>query len=35
VAPARAFIAAIGPRLRRVSPTVSFDPKVNGSPPTG
>jgi uncharacterized protein (TIGR02453 family) len=31
VAPARAFVAAIGPRLKKISPTVAFDPKVNGS----
>jgi len=31
VAPARAFVAALGPRLRAVSPTVQFEPKVNGS----
>jgi len=31
VAPARAFVAALGPELRSVSKTVSFDPKVNGS----
>ena len=31
IAPARAFVAALGPRLRAVSPTVRFDPKVNGS----
>ncbi len=31
VEPAKAFVAALGPRLRKVSPTVSFEPKVNGS----
>lgn len=31
VEPARAFVEAIGPRLGEISPTVSFDPKVNGS----
>jgi len=31
VAPARAFVAALGPRLMRVSPGVQFEPKVNGS----
>ena len=31
VAPAKAFVAAIGPRLREISPDVSFEPKVNGS----
>lgn len=31
VAPARAFVAALGPLLRVISPTVQFDPKVNGS----
>lgn len=31
VAPARAFVMALGPRLREISPTVQFEPKVNGS----
>jgi uncharacterized protein (TIGR02453 family) len=31
VRPAFAFIAALGPRLRNISPAVAFDPKVNGS----
>jgi uncharacterized protein (TIGR02453 family) len=31
VAPARAFVEAIGPRLRGISPSVQFEPKVNGS----
>lgn len=31
VEPAKAFVAAIGPRLREISPNVQFDPKVNGS----
>jgi uncharacterized protein (TIGR02453 family) len=31
VEPARAFVAAMGPRLRELSPGVMFDPKVNGS----
>jgi uncharacterized protein (TIGR02453 family) len=31
VAPARAFVEAIGPRLRRVAPGVKFEPKINGS----
>lgn len=31
LAPARAFVAALGPRLREISPGVQFDPKVNGS----
>ena len=31
VAPARAFVATVGPRLREISPKVQFEPKVNGS----
>ena len=31
VAPARAFVEALGPKLRAISPTVQFDAKVNGS----
>ncbi len=31
VEPARSFVAAIGPRLKKTSPTVEFSPKVNGS----
>ncbi|MBI4920255.1 MAG: DUF2461 domain-containing protein [Devosia nanyangense] len=31
VAPARAFVEAIGPKLRAISPAVQFEPKVNGS----
>lgn len=31
VAPAKAFVAAIGPRLKEISPEVQFEPKVNGS----
>lgn len=31
VAPAKAFVAAIGPRLRSISKTVQFEPKINGS----
>lgn len=31
VEPARAFVAAIGPELRKISRTISFDPKINGS----
>lgn len=31
VEPAKAFVAAIGPRLREISPDVQFDAKVNGS----
>lgn len=31
VAPARALVEALGPRLRKLSPTVRFAPKVNGS----
>ena len=29
VAPARAFVAALGPRLRGISPAVQFDPRIN------
>jgi uncharacterized protein (TIGR02453 family) len=31
VEPARRFVAALGPRLETISPTVQFEPKVNGS----
>src|SRR3954447_12759897 len=31
VAPARAFVETLGPKLKKVSPTVQFEPKVNGS----
>jgi uncharacterized protein (TIGR02453 family) len=31
VAPALAFIAAIGPRLQRIAPSVAYEPKINGS----
>lgn len=31
VAPARAFVEALGPKLRAISPDVRFEPKVNGS----
>ena len=31
VAPARAFVEALGPALRKISPTVTFEPKINGS----
>lgn len=31
VAPARAFVTAMGPRLRKLSPGVQAEPKVNGS----
>jgi uncharacterized protein (TIGR02453 family) len=31
VAPARAFVEEMGPRLRKLSPGVQFEPKVNGS----
>jgi uncharacterized protein (TIGR02453 family) len=31
VAPALAFVAAIGPKLRKISPAVAFEAKVNGS----
>jgi uncharacterized protein (TIGR02453 family) len=31
VAPARALVEALGPKLRDISPDVKFEPKVNGS----
>jgi uncharacterized protein (TIGR02453 family) len=31
VAPAREFVEAFGPRLRKISPTVKYEPKINGS----
>lgn len=31
VAPARAFVEALGPKLKAISPEVQFDAKVNGS----
>ena len=31
VAPARAFVDALGPRLTKISPTVRYEAKVNGS----
>jgi uncharacterized protein (TIGR02453 family) len=31
VEPGRAFVAAMGPRLKQLSPSVMFDAKVNGS----
>ena len=31
MAPARAFIEALGPRLKKISPTVQWEAKVNGS----
>jgi len=31
VAPGKAFVAALGPRLAALSPTVRFEPRVNGS----
>ena len=31
VEPAKAFVEAIGPRLRKISKTVQFEPRVNGS----
>lgn len=31
VEPGKAFVAAMGPRLKELSPTVEFDAKVNGS----
>jgi len=31
VAPGRALVEALGPRLRKISPTVEFAPKINGS----
>jgi uncharacterized protein (TIGR02453 family) len=31
VAPAREFVEAFGPRLRKISPTVRYEAKINGS----
>jgi uncharacterized protein (TIGR02453 family) len=31
IAPARAFVSTLGPRLKKISLTVAFDPKFNGS----
>ena len=31
IAPARAFVEALGPELRKISAGVTFEPKVNGS----
>jgi uncharacterized protein (TIGR02453 family) len=31
VAPARAFVEAMGPKLQKLSPDVRFEPKINGS----
>jgi uncharacterized protein (TIGR02453 family) len=31
VAPARAFVEALGPRLRKFAPEVQFEPRINGS----
>lgn len=31
VAPARAFVDAVGPELRKISPTVQFEPRIGGS----
>jgi uncharacterized protein (TIGR02453 family) len=31
LAPARAFVAAMGERLRRLSPGIQFEPRINGS----
>jgi uncharacterized protein (TIGR02453 family) len=31
VAPARAFVEALGPKLKKIAPDVQFDAKVNGS----
>lgn len=31
VEPAKALVAALGPRLREISPQVQFEPRVNGS----
>lgn len=31
VEPAKAFVSALGPRLREISPKVEFEPRVNGS----
>lgn len=31
VEPARAFVSALGPKLRKISNGVEYEPKVNGS----
>jgi uncharacterized protein (TIGR02453 family) len=31
VAPGREFVETLGPRLKKVSPTVRYEPKINGS----
>ena len=31
VEPAKAFVSALGPRLRKISKTVQFEPRINGS----
>jgi uncharacterized protein (TIGR02453 family) len=31
VAPGRAFVESLGPRLKKISPAVRYEPKVNGS----
>lgn len=31
VEPAKAFVSALGPRLRKLAPTVHFEARVNGS----
>lgn len=31
IEPGKAFVAAVGPRLRELSPTVQFEPRVNAS----
>src|SRR5689334_8192732 len=31
VEPALTFVSAIGPRLQKISPSISFEPKINGS----
>ena len=31
VAPAKALVSALGPRLRKISKSVKFEPRVNGS----
>jgi len=31
IAPARALVDALGPRLKKISPTVAYEPRVNGS----
>jgi uncharacterized protein (TIGR02453 family) len=31
VAPARAFVEEVGPRLREIAPDIQFEPKINGS----